>query len=120
ANYYCSGGGSGSAYSPSYTITNTVTPSVSIVANHNNVCKTTNITFTATPVNGGSPYYNWRVNGNTVSSGSSNTWASNGSLSNNDVVSVVMSSTAACVTTSTATSNSITMTLTEPSPVSVT
>src|SRR5690606_27481195 len=46
--------------------------------------------------------------------------ASNGSLNNNDVVSVVMSSTAACVTTSTATSNSITMTLTEPSPVSVT
>lgn len=119
ASYSCSSYPySGVAYSPSVTITNAVTPSVSITASANNVCQGTNVTFTASPVNGGSsPYYSWRVNGTTVSSGSSRTFSR--AVNNGEVIDVVMSSNAPCVTSSTATSNNITMTTTTPSPVSV-
>ena len=110
----------GTAYSPTYTITNPVTPAVSIVASQNNVCETTNITFTATPVNGGtSPTYAWRVNGVGVSSGTSATYSST-SLKNGDVVSVLMTSNVQCVVSTTlAYSNNITMSLTAPSPLGV-
>ena len=82
---------SGTSYSSTYSISNPLTPSVSIASNHNNVCPGTNITFTASPANAGSNlYYNWRINGSTVSSGTSSTFARN-NLNHGDVVSVVMS-----------------------------
>lgn len=100
----------GSSYYPQFTISNSVTPSVSIVANQNNVCLGTNITFTATPTNGGAtPSYAWRVNGNIVSTGSSNTFPSS-TLVSGDVVSVVMTPSLPCLTTPSATSNNVTMT----------
>ncbi|MEZ5018210.1 MAG: M43 family zinc metalloprotease [Flavipsychrobacter sp.] len=91
------------------TVTSTVTPSVSIAANPgNSICTGTSVTFTATPTNGGtSPMYQWKLNGGNVGTGG--TTYTNASLSNNDVVSCVMTSNAACATPSTATSNSITM-----------
>src|SRR5687767_11864621 len=93
------------------TVTPTVTPSVSISANPGNtICVGTNVTFTATPTNGGTPLYQWRLNGNNVGT-NSNTY-SNSALANGDVVTVVMTSSLGCASPTTATSNGITMTVT--------
>jgi hypothetical protein len=108
----CSFGNPGTRTSPAISITGSVTPSVNITANQNNVCSPTTITFTATPVNGGpNPYYFWQVNGTTVSSGNPNTF-SRANFSNGDIVSVLMSSAHPCATPTSATSNSITVSIT--------
>jgi hypothetical protein len=94
------------------TVTPTLTPSVSIVSSDadNIICAGTSVTFTATPTNGGTPTYQWKLNGNNVGTGST-TYTST-SLANGDVVSVVMTSTYACTTGSPiVTSNSITTTV---------
>ena len=88
-----------------------VTPSISLMADNNNVCAGTNITFTATATNGGSSsMYNFMVNGNSVQSSNSNTFSSS-SLSNNDVVSCVLTANNTCQTSSTAMSNNVNMTM---------
>jgi len=92
-------------------VTGTVTPSVSIAANPGNtICSGTNVTFTATPTNGGTPSYQWKLNGNNAGT-NSNTYQ-NAGLVNGDVVSVVMTSSLGCANPSTATSNNITMVVT--------
>jgi hypothetical protein len=91
-------------------ITMAVNPvaSVSITSNLNNYCYGPTVTFTATPVNGGStPVYQWKLNGNDV--GTNNTNYSSNTLLHGDVVSCVMTSNATCVTGNPATSNSIIM-----------
>ena len=88
-----------------------VSPSVSISANANSWCVGQSATFTASPSNGGtSPSYQWKVNGANVGS-NSNTYSSS-SLINGDLITVELSSNAACVSTSSATSNSITASIT--------
>lgn len=83
-----------------------VTPSISIVASTNNICNGTNVTFSATPVNGGnSPIYVWRKNGLIVGNNSSS--YSDATLNNNDVVKVDMTSNHPLATISTVSSNSI-------------
>ena len=63
-----------------------VTPSVSIAATYTDICAGSNVTFTATPTNGGTaPIYKWKINNNVVDSGL--TYSSN-SLNDNDVVSL--------------------------------
>lgn len=114
----------GSTSSSPISISNAVTPSVSITASATTVCATAsgNVTYTAAPVNGGtSPYYSWQVNGSTVSSGSSNTFTrAISSTTNGDVIRVIMSANAPCMSSSSATSNSITMTVTQPTSVTAT
>jgi hypothetical protein len=96
-------------------ITITVNPdlpaSVSIVSSASTICSGSSVTFTATPVNGGStPIYQWKVNGSTVGTNSA-TFTST-TLSDNDSVSVVMTSNATpCLIDSPATSNDITITV---------
>jgi len=88
------------------TITVTVTPAVSIVPSANNVFAGTSVTFTATPVNGGTASYAWFVNA--LPAGTNNfelTYVP----ANNDAVYVVMTSSLTCVTAQTATSNTINM-----------
>src|SRR5213595_575539 len=90
-------------------VTSTVTPSVSIGASATTICAGTNVTFTATPTNGGTPSYQWKLNGTNVGT-NSNTYQ-NAALINGDVVTVVMTSSIACANPTTATSNAITITV---------
>jgi gliding motility-associated-like protein len=96
-----------------------LTPSATISSSAgSNVCQGTPVTFTAIPFNGGtSPAYQWQKNGLNVGSNSP-TYADN-SLSNNDAITVVMTNTAPCTTTPTATSNPIVITVTIPLTPSV-
>jgi hypothetical protein len=120
---------SGGTFSPSnYSITYvngtfTVNPnlpaSVSIAASATTICSGTSVTFTATQTNGGTtPSYQWKLNGSNVGSNSA-TYTST-TLANNDLVTVVMTSNASpCLTSSPATSNTVTMTVNPNLPASV-
>jgi subtilisin-like proprotein convertase family protein len=94
------------------TVNPTVTPSVSVSASATTVCAGTNVTFTATPTNGGAtPTYQWFVNGIAVTgTGSGNTYSS-ATLNNGDQVTVVLTTSAPCPTVATATSSPVTMTV---------
>jgi hypothetical protein len=99
--------------STSNTITVTVTspssPGISI-SGTNTICAGSSVTFTAAASNGGStPSYQWQVNGSNVGSNSSS--YSTTSLTTGSVVTCILTSSATCVSTSTANSNSITMTV---------
>jgi N-acetylneuraminic acid mutarotase len=97
------------------TINAVVTPSVSISASPGNtICAGAQVSFTATPVNGGTPAYQWKVNNSNVGT-NSNTFQSS-TLANNDVVVCVMTSNAACAQPASATSTSVTMTV-NPIPI---
>jgi hypothetical protein len=96
--------------STSATVNATSAASISIVANASTICAGTNVTFTATPTNGGAtPTYQWKLNGGNV--GTNSPTYSNSSLVNGNQVSCVMTSSNTCATGSPATSNLITMTV---------
>ncbi|RYE21152.1 MAG: T9SS type B sorting domain-containing protein [Sphingobacteriales bacterium] len=100
-------------------ITSSLTPSVSIVASDINICAGTSISFTATPVNGGaSPFYQWKVNG--ANAGTNSAIFTSATLTNNDVITVELSSSETCVTTNNVMSNSIVMQVTNIVTPSVT
>jgi len=85
-------------------------PAIGIVASQNNICPGTNITFTATPTNGGNtPVYQWLLNGNNT--GLNSPTFSSSTLSNGDVISCRLNSNATCLTIANATSNNITITV---------
>ncbi len=91
-------------------ITPTVTPSVTISASSTTICPGTFVTFTAAPVNGGgSPTYQWIKNGVTQS-GNTGSYVTT-ALSNNDSVWTVVTSSAQCTSTPTATSGKVYMTV---------
>jgi hypothetical protein len=92
------------------TINPQLTPSVTISANPgNNICAGTSVTFTAAITNGGpSPTYQWKVNNVNVATTATYTSTT---LNNNDQVTCVITSNAPCVVPSTATSNTIVMTV---------
>lgn len=96
----------------SVTYSSAVVPSVSIASNEGtSICSGTSITFTATPVNGGtSPTYQWQVNGTNV--GSNSVTYTTSALSDGQTVSCTMTSNAACASPSIATSNGLSMTVT--------
>lgn len=84
------------------------------------ICAGESVTFTSIPVNGGTtPVFQWKINGINVVGANSSTFTTT-MLANNDVVSLVVTSTASCPTTPNSTSNSIQATLTAPSNPSVT
>ena len=73
----------------------------------NSICTGTSVTFTAVANNGGAaPVYQWKLDGNVVGSNST-TYTTTG-LTNNQIVTCVMTSNLVGVTASPATSNSIT------------
>ena len=84
-----------------------VTPSVTIAATPAGaICPGTSVTFTPTPVNGGTtPTYSWLRNGIAVATTTTYTTTT---LTNGETIRVVMTGNAGCMTTPTANSNTIT------------
>ncbi|HKR04034.1 MAG TPA: hypothetical protein VJY62_05295 [Bacteroidia bacterium] len=101
------------------TVNPTLTPSVTIVPDiAGPICPGASVTFTATPVNGGTlPDYQWQVNG--INVGTNSDTYTNAIWTNGDVVQVIMTSDAICVTTPTAASNTIVMVVNAPTSPSV-
>jgi PKD repeat protein len=79
--------------------------SVSIAPSSNPVCAGTSVTFTPTPVNGGTPSYQWYKNTVAVGTGSTYSYVP----VTGDHVYVIMTSSLTCKSGSPATSNTLTM-----------
>jgi hypothetical protein len=85
-----------------------LTPAVSISAPATTICPNASLTFTATPLYGGTnPSYQWKVNG--VAAGNTGASFTATGLKDNDQVQVSMTSNASCLTTTTASSNVLTI-----------
>lgn len=109
----CATGSPATSNSITMTVTPSVTPSVNIDASSTAICIGAAVTFTATPTNGGTtPAYQWKVNGANVGTNSSAYTTT--SLSNGDVVTVMMTSNATCPLPATATSNGISISVSPP------
>ncbi len=93
----------------SITVNPVLVPQVTIVASSTTICANTSVTFTATPTNGGTPSYQWYVNG--VASGTNSDIFTTSTLTNNDSVTVVLTSNATCVSPATDTSSAIYITV---------
>lgn len=91
---------------------------IAITVGGNPTCTGDSVTYTATPTNGGTPIYQWMLNGANV--GSNSPTYSTTTLSDGNVVTCVMTSSLACVTSSLDTSNAIVMTVNAPVSASVT
>jgi uncharacterized delta-60 repeat protein len=98
--------------------TTPVTPAVSLTSSAAGaIAQGTAVTFTATPTHGGSaPYYDFKVNGSTMQSGTSSTYTTS-TLYNGNVVTVQLTSNAACATAQVAVSNGVTITVNTPGTV---
>lgn len=84
-------------------------PTVTISASATSICAGMNITFTANATNGGAnPVYQWKVNG--IAAGSNSNMFSSNSLNNGDQVTCELTSSLACASPGTVTSNSIQIT----------
>jgi hypothetical protein len=93
-------------------VTEDLFAAVSITASATSVCDFTPVTFSATPVNGGTnPAYQWKVNG--VNQGANAAVFTYAPL-NGDVITVVITSNHPCAVSPVATSNAITMNVTPP------
>lgn len=98
-------------------IVGTVTPSISISTATDTVCSGNSVTFTATGVNPGpGPIYQWKKNGNNLTTGTSITFPAN-SLVSGDVVTCQLTADNPCQTIATVFSNAITL-LVHQSPTS--
>jgi hypothetical protein len=100
--------GNSSVLSGSITIEENLVPSVTITSDDadDEICEGTPVTFKASPSNGGtSPNYQWKIDGNNVGSNSDTFTTS--SLSDAEIVTVIMTSNQTCITNTTATSNGI-------------
>lgn len=94
-------------------VTSLVTPAATISASTNGICTGTAVSFTAVPINAGvSPAYQWQVN--SVNVGTNNPVFTSSTLNNADQVKVIMTSTASCLTQTSASSNIITMNVGNP------
>lgn len=93
-------------------VSSTVTPSVaiSLSSGTNPSCAGQPLTFTASPVNGGTtPSYQWQVNGSNVGTNSPTFISS--AITNGQAVTCIMTSSSGCASPVSATSNSIAMTI---------
>jgi len=111
SNSSCATGSPATSNTLTMTVSSSLTASVTISANPGTTtCSGTNVSFTASPANGGTtPSYQWQLNGSNVGTNSST--YSNSSLVNGDIITCIMTSNASCATGSPATSNALTMTV---------
>jgi len=108
-----------SKYPQTLTVTPALVPSVSISPVSADACALATVTFTATPVNGGtSPHYQWKVNGQ--NSGTDNASFASTTLNNNDKITCELTSSLPCVTSATVTSNEAIFVLDPPVTTGVT
>ncbi len=85
-------------------------PVIDITSNVTETCEGSLITFFATQFLGGTnPQYQWQVNGNNV--GTNDPTYADSTLNDGDVVTAIITSNDTCVSTPTATSNAITITI---------
>ena len=107
SNANCITSSTATSNSISISVNPLVTPAISISTPSTNICAGQSVSFTSSINNGGaSPSYQWKVNGSSAGNGSSFSQI----LNNADSVTCVLTSNAGCVTTTTATSNSIAIT----------
>jgi hypothetical protein len=119
SNIACPSGNPATSNTVTLTVNAPVTVSVSIASNATLVCSGTQVTYTATPTNGGTtPAWQWRVNGNNVTGATNQTYMF--APANNDVITCRMTSSLNCVTGNPATSSGITMMVISSQPVSIT
>jgi gliding motility-associated-like protein len=107
-----------SSSSNTITVKAPLVPSVTIASNTNNVCKGVNITFTATPTNGGATQsYQWKING--INAGPNNNIFSSTTFNDKDTISCWMSSSIACITAPTVISDSVILSIIDSPAVSL-
>ena len=117
SNLLCSIGNPAVSATATMAVTDPLAVSVSVEVSQNNFCEGTPVTFTATPVNGGVPSFQWFVNG--LASGM-NQSSYTSVPANGDIVYVTMTTSLSCVTAPTVNSNTISMNVNSLLPVSVT
>ncbi|HVW98785.1 MAG TPA: gliding motility-associated C-terminal domain-containing protein [Mucilaginibacter sp.] len=107
-----------STYPQPLTVAPAAIPAVTISPQSADDCPGATVTFTATPVNGGSqPHYQWRVNGQP--SGTDNPVFASNSLTNGDKITCTLNSSLPCVSSASVTSSEATFVLDAPVPTSV-
>ncbi len=92
------------------TVNTNVVPSVSVESSATDICEGVNVQFTATPVNGGDPFFQWKVNGEPV--GDNSPLFESSTLENGDVVTVEMTSSISCADPASVTSEPVTISVT--------
>ena len=101
-----------------FSVTPSVTPTITISTPNTSVCTGTNVTFTAAYTGGGPvPAFQWRKNGITV--GTNDTFYTSGSLANNDSIVCLLTSTVNCASPSIVVSNAIKMNVGTTLPPSI-
>ncbi|MCX6268715.1 MAG: hypothetical protein NTW16_15410 [Bacteroidetes bacterium] len=114
----CTNGSPATSNSITMTVHDYFSVSVGIAASANPVCAGASVTYTATPVNGGTtPAYQWKVNGNNVSGATNSTYSYVPTHGN--TIACILTSSLPCTNGSPATSNTITMTVNNYFSVSV-
>ena len=111
SNAICANPSTATSATITITVDSIVTPAVSIAVTGgtNPTCANVPIVFTATSVNGGTnPVYQWKKNGVNIANGATYTPTS---PTSGDVISCVVTSSASCLSVSTANSSAVTISL---------
>lgn len=108
--------GSSACASVTVTVYPNLPVSVSIAANQNNICAGTQVTYTATPTNGGTtPAFQWFSGSTPIGTGNPLHYTP----INGEIITCVLTSSETCASGNPATSNAVIMTVIQPLAVSV-